>query len=152
MKKEWHNRKPQTLENISDNYKRFRNCYAKQGSRKEVKESYYHERKYSMLSSFSKINSFNGNYRLTFNFRYIYYAIRNLFKDTFRSLKYLLKSIVDLFNYSTWGFGEKPHRLIFFSIFVILVFSIFYRLLDITSTILESVYFSIFFIYPSKWK
>jgi len=141
---EWHNGKPQTLENISDNYKRFRICYVKQGSRKEIKESYYFERKYSMLSSFSKINSFNGNYRLTFNLRHSYYAVRNLTKDIFRSIKYLLKSLADLFNFSTWGFGEKPHRLIFFSIVVILTFSVLYRFFDITKTIFESIYFSVF--------
>lgn len=144
--KERHQSKPLTYDNIARNYNNFRVCYSRIGNRLMTKKTYYNERYYEMLANIARINSFGyyKKYFSSFSFKYIKYFIIHLFKDIGSSFKYVIKSVSQLFNFLLWGFGEKPNRLIICSFIAIILYSLVYCSLGITTGMIESLYFSIF--------
>jgi hypothetical protein len=141
---EWFVGKASTYESIADNFRRFRICYSKLGNRVETKECYYQERKYEMLCSISKINAFNNFYKVSWSIKKIPNLIFKFSNNTVSSITHFRKSIVDVFNYLLWGFGERPNRLLIISFLVIFLYSILYFILKVSSGFYESLYLSTF--------
>lgn len=96
-----------------------------------------------MLKRISEINTFYGSYKFSFRPRKLFHLIRRILLDVYTSFVKFLKSINPIINFLTWGFGEKPQRLLLLAPIVILTYSLFYSALEIKTDFAENLFFSI---------
>ncbi len=144
MKRDFYSTKASTYRYIADNFVKFRIAYSRQGDRKRTKESHYFERKFELFSTIASINTFWGHYKLGKNRRQNRGTLLRLKREFFRCIQQIRLSFLGICNYLLWGFGEKPHRLIYNSILVIIAYSFVYYLVGISESWIDGLYNAIF--------
>lgn len=120
-------------------YKKFKLLYQSNGHNREAGKSYYNERYYEMLHNWQGLNFRSAFIELK---NRGYYFAKYPLKENIKKLRLCASSLI---SFLVWGFGEKPHRTLISSFFILLLYSTLYYNSDIATlnkSFTESLYLS----------
>ena len=134
--KEWHCGKAMTYETAKDNFKRFRVLYQSNGLRQEASNAYYNERLFELKYNWSSLEFIGTLKKISKVSRSsIFFGLKNNFKK-------LVMLAGQILSYIIWGFGEKPKRIFFTSVNIMIAYSVIYYVC-LYHKVVSSIYLSI---------